>query len=200
MPSAGDVTKHVDFDPGDVQMISTRPRRPIELVEPNLGWASSFVLIVQQIRAALEGRVVAIEHVGSTSIPGLAAKDIIDIDLIVADPTAEDEYVPDLEEAGFQFLLREPGWHQHRLFCLDEPCANIHVFGPDSPEVVRHRIFRNWLHQHEDDRRAYENVKRKAADASRKAAENMNQYTARKNGIIREILDRAFADQGLLNT
>lgn len=198
MPSKADVVKHFDFDASGVQVVSVRPRRRLELVDPNPRWGSSFTLIAQRIQAVLEGRALAIEHVGSTSVPGLPAKDVIDVDLIVADPTDEESYVKDLEDAGFQFLFREPLWHQHRFFGLDEPYANIHVFGPSSAEVVRHRIFRQWLLHHEDDRLRYGEVKRAAAAESRAGNETVNQYNARKEPVIREILDRAFREQGLL--
>ena len=78
------------------------------------------------------------EHVGSTSVPNMVAKPVIDMDLVVADILDEAYYVPRLEEAGFQFLLRSQPWHNHRLFCLDGPNVNLHVFGDDLREVNRH--------------------------------------------------------------
>ncbi len=107
MPTNAEIAKFEEFDPNNVQRISHRTRRVIEMVEPNPKWPSSFVVIAQRIQAALGGRALAIEHIGSTSVPDLPAKDVIDIDLIVADPTAEQDYVRDLEDAGFQFLYRE---------------------------------------------------------------------------------------------
>ncbi|KAH6651478.1 GrpB domain protein [Truncatella angustata] len=199
MPSNAEVVKHANFDPSDVQVVSVRDRKPTELVEANPKWASKFVLVAQQIHTTLGSRALAIEHVGSTSVPNLPAKDCIDIDLIVADPTDEKSYVEDLETIGFQFLFREPGLHEHRFFGLDEPYVNLHVFGPDSPEVVRHRTFSKWLRENEDDRLAYEQVKREAAAAAEGLHETVNQYNNRKEPLIRKILDRAFKAQGLLN-
>jgi GrpB-like predicted nucleotidyltransferase (UPF0157 family) len=106
MPTNAEIAKFEDFGLNDVQRISYRPHRVIEIVEPNPKWHSSFVLIAQRIQAALGGRALAIEHIGSTSVPDLPAKDVIDINLVVADPTAEGDYVRDLEDAGFQFLSR----------------------------------------------------------------------------------------------
>jgi len=106
MPTNAEIAKFEDFGLNDVQRISYRPRRVIEMVEPNPKWPSSFILIAQRIQAALGGRALAIEHIGSTSVPDLPAKDIIDINLVVADPTAEGDYVRDLEDAGFQFVSR----------------------------------------------------------------------------------------------
>lgn len=106
MPTNAEIAKFEDFGLNDMQRISYRPRRVIEMVEPNPTWHSSFVLIAQRIQAALGGRALAIEHIGSTSVPDLPAKDVIDINLVVTDPTAEEDYVQDLEDAGFQFLSR----------------------------------------------------------------------------------------------
>jgi len=200
MPTNEDATKHPDFDIGGVQRVShRRNKRSIEMVDPNPKWASSFMLIAQRIQAALGDRALAIEHVGSTSVPHLAAKDNIDVDLVVADPTAEEAYVRDLEGAGFQFLLREPAWYEHRFFGFDEPYASIHVWGPGSPEPARHRIFAKWLREHEDDRRLYEQVKRQAAAASRELGEKMDEYNFRKQAVVREILDRALEADGLFS-
>ncbi|KAE8325740.1 grpb/dephospho-CoA kinase [Aspergillus sergii] len=197
MPSKSEIT---EFQmPGVVEIISTRPQKLIEIVEPDPTWPELFAIIARRIADTLGNRLLSIEHVGSTSVPGLPAKAVIDVDVVVADPTAEDSYVPALEAAGFQFLLREPGWYEHRLFGLNEPYANIHVFGPNSAEHVRHRLFRDWLRNHEDDRQRYVDTKRQAAAASRLAGETVNEYTDRKQSVIHEILQKAFKEHGYLN-
>ena len=94
---------------------------------------------------------------------GLPAKPIIDVDLVVADPADEPAYVPDLEAAGFVHLARESWWHEHRLLKYSEPVANVHTFGPECPEVVRHQMFQTWLREHPDDFTAYAEAKRAAA-------------------------------------
>jgi GrpB-like predicted nucleotidyltransferase (UPF0157 family) len=132
-----------------------------------------------------------VSHVGSTSIPGLAAKPIIDVDLVVPDPTAEDDYVPALQAAGFQFLFREPNWYQHRFFGLGEPYANIHVFGPGAAELSRHRQFREWLLAHPEDREVYVRAKREAARVSREKGETDMGYNFRKEPVIEEVMVRA---------
>jgi GrpB-like predicted nucleotidyltransferase (UPF0157 family) len=106
MPTNAEIATFEDFGLNDVQRISYRPIRAIEMVEPNPKWPSSFILIEQRIKAALGDRALAIEHIGSTSVPDLPAKDVIDVNLVVADVTAEGDYVQDLEDAGFQFLTR----------------------------------------------------------------------------------------------
>src|SRR5215475_5776519 len=104
------------------------------------------------------------EHVGSTAVPGLAAKDVIDIDLVVVDSADEDAYLPILENAGYVLRVREPNWHEHRYFKGPDTNINLHVFSPGCPEVTRHRVFRNWLRAHDDDRDRYDAVKRELAE------------------------------------
>ena len=167
MPTAEEITRHFDDDPDGIDWVGVDPpSRPIEVVEPDPAWPAQFEVLATRIRSALGDRALAVEHVGSTSVPGLAAKPIIDIDLTVADPGDEPSYVPDLETAGFRLRMREPGWHEHRLVVADDPRANIHVFGTDSPEVIRHRMFRDWLIEHPDDRERYAAAKRESAEAS----------------------------------
>jgi GrpB-like predicted nucleotidyltransferase (UPF0157 family) len=141
------------------------------------------------IRQALAGQKIAIEHVGSTAVPGLAAKPIIDIDLIVADSAAEATYVPHLERTGFRLVLREPFWHQHRMLTRTDPAVNLHVFSPNAPEHIRHLIFRDWLRTHPSDRVLYETAKRTIAAKTVAAPAD---YNLAKNPIIDEIYGRAF--------
>ena len=191
-----------------VQMVSAGPRqkKPLEIVEPSPAWAPTFAALAQQIRDALGDRALAVEHVGSTSVRGLPAKDVLDIDLVVADPGDEAAYVGPLEgaEGGFVFYFRDlsPGSHQHRFFGRDGPpvWVNLHVYGPDCPEVARHCIFRDWLRANEHDRDLYARTKREAMEACRCAGETMREYNARKESVIRQILDRAFKTGALLRT
>lgn len=167
--------------------------RQIEIVDPDAAWPEIFEVLRSRIVGALGDRVLAIEHIGSTSVPGLAAKPIIDIDLTVADTDHEDAFVPALEALGFVLRVREPWWLGHRCLVSAEPAANLHVWPPDSPEAARHRIFRDWLRADEADRQRYAAVKHEVA-----ADGLMSEYNARKQGVIREIYARAFAAAGLL--
>ena len=88
---------------------------------------------------------------------------VIDIDLTVADPAREQDYVPALETAGFWLIIREPWWHGHRMLQSDQPPCNLHVFGFDSPELIKHRIFRDWLRGNPGERDRYAAAKRQAA-------------------------------------
>ena len=168
------------------------------MVEPDPAWPWVFASLEDRIRAALGERALAVEHVGSTAVPGLAAKPVIDIDLTVADSADEPAWLPPLEAAGFVLTVREPWWHEHRCLTLDEPPCNLHVFSPDSPEVVRHRIFRDWLREHPDDRDRYRDAKLGAAVEANEAGEHVMDYNARKEPVVRAIYDRAFRAAGLL--
>lgn len=138
-----------------------------------------------EIRAALGQAAVDIEHVGSTSVERLAAKDVIDIDLTVADPRDEEGYVSPLARIGYILTIREPSWHEHRCLRRAEPRVNLHVFGPDCPEVIRHRMFRDWLRAHPEDHTRYEEAKRAAVPGGG----NVMDYNARKQETVRAIYD-----------
>jgi GrpB-like predicted nucleotidyltransferase (UPF0157 family) len=170
----------------------------IDVADPDQAWPQWYNRLAQRIREALGWRVLQLEHVGSTAVPGLAAKPVIDIDLTVADPGRERDYVPALEAAGFQLLIREPWWHGHRMLRADEPPGNLHVFGFDSPELIKHRIFRDWLRGNPGDRDRYAAAKRQAACEANAAREHVMAYNARKQQVIREIYHRAFTAAGLL--
>ena len=197
MPSTSEITEL--SQKLAVEIVSTRPQKLIEIVEPDPTWPEAFAIIACRIADSLGNRLLSIEHVGSTSVSSLPAKAVIDVDVVVADPTAEDSYVPALEAAGFQFLLREPGWHEHRLFGFNEPYANIHIFGPNCAELIRHRLFRDWLRNHEDDRQRYADINRQAAAASRLAGETVNEYNARKQPVVLEILQKALKEHGYVD-
>jgi GrpB-like predicted nucleotidyltransferase (UPF0157 family) len=171
----------------------------IEIADPDPGWPLLYNDLAARIRQALGCRAMQRDHVGSTSVPGLPAKPVIDIDLTVADPGREQDYVPALESAGFRLVIREPWWYGHRMLKSDEPRCNLHVFGFDSPELVRHRIFRDWLRGNPDERDLYAAAKRQAAAESNAAGEHGMQYNARKEQLLREIYHRAFLATGLLD-
>jgi GrpB-like predicted nucleotidyltransferase (UPF0157 family) len=202
MPSRAEIITFNDSPPppgADAWVSPTARATGIEVTEPDPAWPRHYAELAARIREALGWRVLQLEHVGSTSVPGLPAKPIIDIDLAVADPDREQDYVPALETAGFTLVIREPWWYGHRALTADEPPrCNLHVFGPDSPEPVRHRIFRDWLRGNPDERGRYAAIKREAAAEANAQGEHVMQYNARKEQLIREIYQRAFAAAGLL--
>src|SRR6476469_3271765 len=156
-------------------------------------WPLWFERAEREIRAALGDTVLLLEHVGSTSVPGLAAKPLIDIVLVVADTTDEDAYVPKLEAIGYVLRVREPDWFEHRMFKGYDPPVNLHVFPPDCEEVERMLAFRDWLRTNAADRELYERTKRELAAKEWKYVQN---YADAKSEVVEENLARAQAASG----
>ena len=163
---------------------------PIVLVDYDPAWPRLFEREERRIRAALGGRVVALEHTGSTSVPGLAAKPIIDMTLIVPDSSDEESYARDLEAAGYVLRIREPDWYEHRVFKGPDTNVNLHVFSPGSPELDRMVGFRDWLRKHDDDRDLYERTKR---DLATREWQYVQHYADAKTAVVEEIIARATA-------
>ena len=194
----------VRFDDGSVPLgespwVGTaEPVRDIEIVPSDPAWPQTYEALAVIIRGALGDRALSLQHVGSTSVPGLPAKPIIDIDLVVADSAEEASYVPALEGAGFVLRVREPWWYEHRCFAFAQPRCNLHVFSRDSAESARTVIFRDWLRTNAADRDLYRDAKLAAAAQANANGEHVMEYNARKQSVIREIYDRAFRAAGLL--
>ena len=194
-PTPAQITRHHDPNPAEDPWVDGPPApETVTLIEYDPAWPERYRGLAAGIRAALGDRVLDLEHVGSTSVPGLAAKDVIDLDLTVADPRDEDAYIPALHTVGYTLTVREPSWHEHRCLRLHAPRANLHVFGPDCPETIRHRMFRDWLRTHPDDRARYVEAKRAAIPGGG----GIGDYNRRKQDVIREIYDRLFRAAGLL--
>jgi GrpB-like predicted nucleotidyltransferase (UPF0157 family) len=201
VPSRAEIVTFDDSPPPpgtDAWLPGATPATGIEVTDPDPAWPRVYDELAGRIRAVLGWRALQLDHVGSTSVPGLPAKPVIDIDLTVADPEREQDYVPALEAIGFRLVIREPWWYGHRAFRLDEPLCNLHVFGFDSAEAVRHRIFRDWLRGNPGERDRYAAAKEQAASEANARGEHVMQYNARKQRVIREIYHRAFVAAGLL--
>ena len=162
--------------------------QPVVLADYDPAWPQLFEREAQRIRGALGERALEIEHVGSTAVPGLAAKAIIDINLVVEDSANEAAYVPDLEAAGYILRLREPEWFEHRLFKGPDTNINLHVFSRGCEEVDKMRAFRDHLRTNETDRALYERTKRELAGQEWKYVQN---YADAKTAVVQEILARA---------
>ena len=137
-------------------------------------------------------QALQIEHVGSTSVPGLRAKPIIDILLVVSDSANKIEFAPALERIGFRLHIREPEWHEHRMFKGPENDVNLHVFSVSCPEVGRMLAFRDWLRANDTDRDLYADCKRTLAQQQWRYTQN---YADAKTAVIQEILLRAHASK-----
>ena len=163
---------------------------PITLVEYDPRWPAVFQHESARIRRALGDAAVLIEHAGSTSVPGLAAKPIIDIVLAVPDSADEPAYVPRLEAAGYILRAREPDWFEHRMFKGPDTDVNLHVFTTGCTEIDRMLLFRDWLRANEADRDAYLRVKR---DLAGRTWRHVQHYADSKTAIVQEIVARATA-------
>jgi GrpB-like predicted nucleotidyltransferase (UPF0157 family) len=161
---------------------------PVLLARYNPQWPGLYEREARRIRSVLGDRVLLLEHIGSTSVPGLAAKPIIDILLAVADPADEASYVAPLERAGYRLVIREPGWYQHRAFKGPDTDVNLHVHPPDSPKIERYLRFRDHLRADQADRELYERVKRQLAG---QRWTYVQQYADAKTEVIETIMKRA---------
>ena len=178
----------------DEVLIGGIEKRRIYLVEYDPSWPKIFIEHERRIRNALESKVSAVEHVGSTSVPGLAAKPIIDIIVVVADSSKEDTYLPQLVWAGYLLRVREKDWHQHRMFRTPELDVHIHIFSEGCPEILRQISFRNRLRNVAVDRLLYESVKRELVTRD---WEDMNAYAREKSSVVEEITARALPERPL---
>ncbi len=160
------------------------------MAAPDALWPRQYAEVAARIRQALGPVAVVVEHVGSTSVPGLAAKPFLDVLLLVPDPGDEPAYVPGLEAAGFLLHFREPDWHQHRFFRGHDPEVQIHVFAVGSEEAERMLLFRDRLRADEDERAVYERTKRRLAAQSWTRVQD---YADAKSEVVEEIIARARA-------
>lgn len=165
----------------------------IELVDYDPDWPAQYEQHRATIVDTLGDQIVRLEHVGSTSVPGLAAKPRIDILLVVEDSSHEAAYVPLLEAAGFELHIRETDWHEHRCLRGFHPDANLHVFSSGCVEIERMVGFRDWLRTHDGDRLLYESTKRRLAAQE---WDFMQDYADAKSEVVEVIRIRAGLPEG----
>jgi GrpB-like predicted nucleotidyltransferase (UPF0157 family) len=180
------------MDDEQIEAVSVRGAVPqyqeIVVADYDPIWPHWFESAAFRIREALGDKVLQLDHVGSTSVRGLPAKPLIDINMAVADTTDEDAYVPPLEAIGYELRVREPDWYQHRLLRGFDPPVNLHVFNLGCEELDRTLLLRDWLRTDEDDRELYARTKRELAKKKWKYVQN---YADAKSEVIQEILARA---------
>ena len=157
----------------------------ITLADHDPEWARLFAREARRIASTLGERALRLEHVGSTSVPELAAKPIIDILLVVADSADEETYGPALESAGYVLRIREPDWYEHRLFEGPDTDIHLHVFSEGCPEIERMLIFRDRLRNDLADRELYESTKRELAARHWKYVQK---YADAKSVVIEQII------------
>jgi GrpB-like predicted nucleotidyltransferase (UPF0157 family) len=172
---------------GELKPLSSR----IPIVDYDPHWPELFTREADRIRSVLGSRALRIEHAGSTSVPGLAAKPIIDLLLVVADSAEEDAYAPALGAAGYVLRIREPNWYEHRIFKGPDTDINLHVFSSGCPEVDRMLMFRDWLRSNAADRDLYARTKLALTQKEWKYVQN---YADAKTVVIEEIIARVRSD------
>lgn len=177
----------------DEVLIGGIEKRKIVIVDYDPRWPEQFQKHAAILSRVLGSKAVAIEHVGSTSVPELAAKPIIDIDILVEDSSDEATYLLALVQAGYVLRVREPDWHQHRMFRTPELDVHVHVFSNGCVEFTRNLAFRDRLRACREDRLLYESVKRKLA---KEDWPDMNAYARAKTEVVEQITARALREVG----
>lgn len=160
----------------------------ISIVDYDPSWPLLFARENERIKSTLGAKALSVEHVGSTSIPGLAAKPIIDILLVVESSADEKSYLPALEAAGYLLRIREADWHEHRMFKGPDTNINLHVFSQGDSEIERMLLFRDWLRENSTDRDLYLKTKRELAQKDWKYVQN---YADAKSKEVESIIARA---------
>jgi GrpB-like predicted nucleotidyltransferase (UPF0157 family) len=163
----------------------------VELAPYDAAWPAEYEREAAKVRAALGEGARVLEHVGSTSIPGMAAKPIIDIVLGVADSADETAYVPALTAQGYRLHIREPDWHEHRLLKGDAPVVNLHVFTVGDHEIERMVAFRDRCRRHPDELALYLATKRELASRTWR---HVQHYANAKAEVVEAIIARALAE------
>jgi len=171
----------------DRVLIGGREPVAITIVDYDEQWFRRFQDTAGRVRRVLDDEALSLEHIGSTSVPGLAAKPIIDMLLTVVEVSDEAAYVPALESVGFVLRVREP---EHRMLRTAARDVHLHVYEPDRPEVRDYLDLRDWLRVDVEDRDLYAAEKRRLAQQQWR---DMNDYADAKTGVICDILTRARA-------
>jgi len=174
--------------------VSEPPRLdgPIHLADYDPEWPVLYEREAARIRAVLGDAIVSLDHVGSTSVPGISAKPIIDILLVLEDTADESRYVPAMEAARYRLVIREPHWHEHRVFKGPDTNINLHTFQVGSSEIERMLAFRDRLRAHPDERDEYERTKRELAARTWAYVQH---YATAKGEVVEAIITRALADR-----
>lgn len=115
----------------------------VEVVPHDPRWARLYAAEAARLASALGPLALCVEHVGSTAVPDLPAKPVIDIHLTVANSSEEGAYAPMLAQLGYGLAHREPDWFEHRMFRLVVPMVNLHLFSAGCPELDRCCLFRD---------------------------------------------------------
>lgn len=172
------------------ELIGGVERREIVLAPYDSTWARRAAALGADLAVALAGVAVRIEHVGSTSVPGLDAKPIVDLQVAVAASAAgldEAALTPPMSALGYELRVREPAHLMYRTPARD---VHVHVWVAGSDDERRHLLFRDWLRRTPADRALYAATKHALA---KRDWDDVNDYAAAKSAVIAEITARAEA-------
>ncbi|GAA4688062.1 GrpB family protein [Nocardioides nanhaiensis] len=172
-------------DVTELELVGGTEKRTLVLVDHDPAWPQRYAVFAQRIREAVGDVAVDVEHIGSTSVPGLAAKPIIDVLVTVPDITAEEDYLEPLVAAGFPLRVREPG---HRLVRTPERDANIHVVEVGAQAAEDYLLLRDQLRADPEDRQLYEDTKRELV---KRDWPDTNAYADAKTEVVEAIKERA---------
>ncbi|HXH36083.1 MAG TPA: GrpB family protein [Plantibacter sp.] len=177
-------------DTTTIELIGGSEKRELVLHRSDERWAGIYLEHRARIEQALDGSDIDVEHIGSTSVPGLAAKPIVDIVVAVDDITAEEDYLTPLLDAGYELRVREPG---HRLVRTPARDVHVHLYERNASAVEEYLLFRDHLRSDAVDRALYERTKRALLEQE---WDDMNDYADAKTDVIRAIKTRARAARG----
>jgi GrpB-like predicted nucleotidyltransferase (UPF0157 family) len=172
-------------EPLETGLLGGIEKRDIKIAEYDSTWPALFAKHTKIIAHALGSAARRIEHFGSTSVPGLAAKPIIDILVVVKDSADESIYLRQMEAAGYVLRVREPDWHEHRMFRTPDKDVHVHIYSDGCPEITRTLTFRDRLRRNSDDRTRYEQTKRQLATQD---WSDMNAYAQAKTVVIEDVI------------
>lgn len=175
----------------EIGLIGGVEKRTIQLVDYDANWLRIFEEHAAIIDRALGGTALQIEHIGSTSVPKLAAKPIIDILVVVKNSADEPTYLRQLQAAGYVLRVREPDWNEHRMLRTASAGVHVHIYSADCDEIERSLSFRDRLRENVVDRVLYEATKR---DLAGKDWSDMNAYAKAKTAVIERIIAAAHAE------
>lgn len=165
----------------------------VEIVHYRQEWPAAFEREAAAVTAVLGGRIDAIEHIGSTAIPGLSAKPIIDLAARATPGIDPFSLAPELGPVGYVMHRSGPRTHGVYIREVDGLRTHIlHVFSADRWETCNQRLFRDKLLRDASARERYARVKSDAA-----STEDGREYTARKTGVVEELLNEERASRGL---
>ena len=178
----------------------TAVTKKVEVLPYDPAWQARFEELVQHLLSILAGRDVHVEHVGSTSVPGLAAKPILDVDVVLQNGTDFEQVKAALEADGY-YHVGDLGIAGREAFKYDSKPEfmphHLYVLLDNSEELRRHLTFRDWLRSHPEDREAYAQVK---ITAARQFPGDISAYIDAKSGVIFDIYQRCglYQPQSLL--